>query len=204
MLAGVVWVASAGGGRRRFGHVDARGSLLLRPSGAGGRVRLPVWTPVKRADSKRRCLDDDQGGQMISRAEQLAMALDEFVQSSPEIEAAAIVSMDGLPMASALPPEIEEDRLGAMAAALLSLGEKAAEGLGRGDLAQIFVEGEYGFVFLMAAGETSVLTAITRPSGKIGLILYEMRHTAARIANILEQPSVVQMPGVRPAAEQLG
>ncbi len=141
---------------------------------------------------------------MISRAEQLAMALDEFVQSSPEVEAAAIVSMDGLPMASALPPEIEEDRLGAMAAALLSLGEKAAEGLGRGDLAQIFVEGEYGFVFLMAAGETSVLTAITRPSGKIGLILYEMRHTAARIASILEQPSVVQMPGIRTTAEQLG
>lgn len=141
---------------------------------------------------------------MSSRAEQLAMALDEFVQASSEVEAAAVVSMDGLPMASALPPQIEEDRLGAMAAALLSLGEKAAEGLGRGDLAQIFVEGEYGFVFLMAAGETAVLAAITRPSGKIGLILYEMRHTSSKIASILDQPSVVQMPELRTAADPLG
>jgi len=99
-----------------------------------------------------------------------------------------VASRDARTMASALPPQIEEDRLGAMAAALLSLGEKAAEGLGRGNLAQVFVEGEYGFVFLMAAGETAVLAAITRPSCKIGLVLYEMRDACQRIANVLDQP----------------
>jgi predicted regulator of Ras-like GTPase activity (Roadblock/LC7/MglB family) len=126
---------------------------------------------------------------MSTRAEQLAMALDEFLQTTSDVEAAAVVSVDGLTMASALPPQIEEDRLGAMAAALLSLGEKAAEGLGRGSLAQVFVEGEYGFVFLMAAGDTAVLAAITRPSCKIGLVLYEMRHSCQRIASVLDQPA---------------
>ena len=125
---------------------------------------------------------------MSTRAEQLAMALDEFLQTTSDVEAAAVVSVDGLTMASALPPQIEEDRLGAMAAALLSLGEKAAEGLGRGSLAQVFVEGEHGFVFLMAAGDTAVLAAITRTSCKIGLVLYEMRHTCQRIADVLDQP----------------
>lgn len=69
---------------------------------------------------------------MSSRAEQLAMALDEFVQASTEVEAAAVVSMDGLPMASALPPQIEEDRLGAMSAALLSWGEGGRRPRSRG------------------------------------------------------------------------
>ena len=125
---------------------------------------------------------------MSTRAEQLAMALDEFLQSSGDVEAVAVVTPDGLTMASALPPDIREDHLAAMAAALLSLGEKAAEGLGRGRLAQVFVEGEHGFVFLMAAGENAVLAAITLPSCKIGLVLYEMRRSCRRIAEVLDRP----------------
>lgn len=120
----------------------------------------------------------------ITRADGLVMALDEFLRQSPDLEAAAVVSMDGLPMASALPPHIEEDRLGAMAAAMLSLGERAAETLGRGGLKQVFVEGSAGYVFLMAAGP-AVLCSITRHSAKIGLILYEMHRTAANITRLL-------------------
>jgi uncharacterized protein len=135
-----------------------------------------------------------------SRADRLAVALDEFVRSSPDVEAAAVVSFDGLPMASALPPELEEDRLGAMSAALLSLGEQAAVGLGRGMLNQIFVEGEHGFVFLMSARDQAVLTAIAGRNAKIGFMLYEMRRAAERIGRALESssPSIVA-PEAAPA-----
>ncbi|MCA1838829.1 MAG: roadblock/LC7 domain-containing protein [Actinomycetota bacterium] len=121
----------------------------------------------------------------ITRADGLAMALDEFLRQSPDLEAAAVVSADGLPMASALPPHVEEDRLGAMAAAILSLGDRASETLGRGKLQQVFVEGSSGYVFLMAAG-SAVLCAITGHSAKIGLILYEMHRAAATVARLLE------------------
>ncbi|MTV25534.1 hypothetical protein FTX61_08950 [Nitriliruptoraceae bacterium ZYF776] len=121
------------------------------------------------------------------RAERLAAALDEFVRSSPDVEAAAVVSFDGLPMASALPDGLEEDRLGAMSAALLSLGEQAALGLGRGQLNQVFVEGEHGFVFLMSARDQAVLAAIAGRSAKIGFMLFEMRRAADRIGRALEE-----------------
>jgi uncharacterized protein len=121
-----------------------------------------------------------------SRADRLASALDEFVRTSPDVEAAAVVSFDGLPMASALPEELEEDRLGAMSAALLSLGEQAALGLGRGELNQIFVEGEHGFVFLMSARDQAVLTAIATRTAKIGFMLFEMRRAADQIGAALE------------------
>lgn len=123
---------------------------------------------------------------LAGRAAQLAAALDEFIQSSPDVEAAAVVSFDGLPMASALPEAMEEDRVGAMSAALLSLGEQAALGLGRGQLNQIFVEGEHGFVFLMSARDQAVLAAVAGRTAKIGLMLFEMRRAADRIGRVLE------------------
>ncbi|TVR33529.1 MAG: hypothetical protein EA388_10795 [Nitriliruptor sp.] len=120
-----------------------------------------------------------------NRAGRLAAALDEFIHSSPDVEAAAVVSFDGLPMASALPANFEEDRVGAMSAALLSLGEQAAIGLGRGQLNQVFVEGEHGFVFLMSCRDQAVLAAIAGRSAKIGFMLFEMRRAADRIGHAL-------------------
>lgn len=127
----------------------------------------------------------------MTKADQLATALDEFLATSPDIEAAAVVSGDGLPMASALPPSVEEDRLAAMSAAILTLGERAAIGLGKGGLSQVFVEGEDGYVVLMAAGDNAVLVAVTSQGAKVGLLLFEMRRAAARVASVMDEPSVV-------------
>ncbi|MDQ3940576.1 MAG: roadblock/LC7 domain-containing protein, partial [Actinomycetota bacterium] len=73
----------------------------------------------------------------MNKADRLAGILDDFLNVSTEAEAAAVVSSDGLPMASALPPHVEEDRLAAMSAAILTLGERAAFGLGKGGLQQV-------------------------------------------------------------------
>lgn len=123
---------------------------------------------------------------MANRSDRLVEILDDFVDSSRDVEAAAVVSLDGLPMASALPDHLEEDRLGAMAAALLSLGEQAAAGLGRGALSQVFVEGATGYVFLMSARDQAVLAAITGAEAKIGLMLYQMRQAADDVGRALE------------------
>jgi predicted regulator of Ras-like GTPase activity (Roadblock/LC7/MglB family) len=125
---------------------------------------------------------------MATRGEMIAAALDTLLQSCADLEGAAVVSSDGLPMASALPVQFEEDRLAAMSAALLSLGERATELLGRGKLCQMFVEGEAGFVYLMEAGPAAVLCAVSRQASKSGLVIYEMRQTAQTIAGALATP----------------
>jgi uncharacterized protein len=139
----------------------------------------------------------------LSKADRLASVLDSFLEVSAEAEAAAVVSADGLPMASALPPHVEEDRLAAMSAALLTLGERAAEGLGRGELGQVFVEGQDGYVVLMAAGPHAVLVVITSKRAKIGLALFEMRRTASQISDVMaegaELPPLVPADMVTPA-----
>ncbi|WP_323748487.1 roadblock/LC7 domain-containing protein [Anaerosoma tenue] len=121
----------------------------------------------------------------MSREEQLAQALDELMREDGDIQAAALVSLDGFTMASALPAGMQADRVGAMSAAILGLGERAAAELGRGHLSQVFIEGENGYVLLIAAGSRAVLTAMADPSAKLGLVLYDMKAIAERIGNVL-------------------
>lgn len=132
--------------------------------------------------------DPDAGAAPIeapSRERRLAGALERLMRDSVDIEAAALVSLDGFMMASALPEHMQEDRVGAMSAAILALGERAAAELGRGRLTQVFIEGESGYVLLVAAGRRAVLTVIARKEAKLGLVLYDMRNTADTIAETL-------------------
>lgn len=120
-----------------------------------------------------------------SRAVRLDRAIRDLLTQTAEIEAAAVVSFDGLPMASALPAGMDEDRVAAMSAALLSLGERATVGLGRGELNQVFIEGEEGTVFLVSADNEAVLVAVAAKGAKTGMMLYEVKRTAATVADVL-------------------
>jgi predicted regulator of Ras-like GTPase activity (Roadblock/LC7/MglB family) len=120
-----------------------------------------------------------------SRSDRLDRAIHALLSQTPEIEAAAVVSFDGLPMAAALPPSMDEDRVAAMSAALLSLGERAAQGLGRGELSQVYIEGDAGTVFLISADDEAVLVAVAAKGAKVGMMLYEVRRTAAVVADVL-------------------
>ncbi len=120
-----------------------------------------------------------------SRSQLIVDRLHQLQASAPDIEATAVVSADGLTIASALPKAIEEDRVAAMSAAMLSLGERIANELQRGTLAQVYVKGESGYVILIAIGENAVLTALTRESAKLGLVLLEMRRTADELIKLL-------------------
>jgi hypothetical protein len=121
-----------------------------------------------------------------SRTELMVTRLRDMQAASPEIEASAVVSVDGLIMASALPAEVEEDRVSAMSAAMLSLGERIASELGRGSLEQVFIRGDNGYVILTAIGEEAVLTALAREGAKLGLIFLEMRRAAEDLARLVE------------------
>jgi uncharacterized protein len=120
-----------------------------------------------------------------SRTELMVSRLRDMQAASPDIEASAVVSVDGLIIASALPAEVEEDRVSAMSAAMLSLGERIASELGRGSLEQVYIRGNSGFVILSAVGEEAVLTALAREHAKLGLIFLEMRRAAEDLARLV-------------------
>ncbi|HEY5984492.1 MAG TPA: roadblock/LC7 domain-containing protein [Anaerolineales bacterium] len=120
-----------------------------------------------------------------TRTQQMVDRLRELQASSPDIEASAVVSVDGLSIASALPRDVEEDRVSAMSAAMLSLGERIASELGRGTLEQVYIRGEKGYVILMSVGKDAVLTALAGEQAKLGLVFLDMRRAAEDLGRLI-------------------
>ncbi|MGA7192783.1 MAG: roadblock/LC7 domain-containing protein [Anaerolineales bacterium] len=120
-----------------------------------------------------------------SRAELMVDRLRSMQAAAPDIEASAIVSVDGLIMASALQQGVEEDRVSAMSAAMLSLGERISSELGRASLEQVYIKGDKGSIVLTSVGTEAVLTALGRQDAKLGLIFLEMRRAAEDILKLV-------------------
>ena len=121
----------------------------------------------------------------ISRTEELVQRLQQLQMTTPDIEATAIVSVDGLTIASSLPAGVGEDRVSAMSAAMLALGERIASELGRGSLDEVYVKGENGYVILRAVGDEAVLTVLARQQTKLGLLFLDMRRACDDLADLL-------------------
>jgi predicted regulator of Ras-like GTPase activity (Roadblock/LC7/MglB family) len=120
-----------------------------------------------------------------TRTEQMVARIKDLQISTPDIEASAVVSVDGLIIASALPPDVEEDRVSAMSAAMLSLGERIAGELGRGVLDQVYIRGAHGYVILSSVGEEAVLTVLARKGAKLGLVFLDMRRAAEDLGRLI-------------------
>jgi predicted regulator of Ras-like GTPase activity (Roadblock/LC7/MglB family) len=120
-----------------------------------------------------------------SRTQQLNDRLRALLSSTPEIEGAAVVSDDGLIISSVLAPPADEDRVAAMSAAMLSLGERIAQELGRGKLEQVYIKGANGFALLTAANPHTVLTVIARGDARLGLLLLELRKVVDDLQQML-------------------
>jgi predicted regulator of Ras-like GTPase activity (Roadblock/LC7/MglB family) len=120
-----------------------------------------------------------------ARREQLVKRLRELQTNTTDVEASAVVSVAGLIIASSLPGGVEEDRVSAMSAAMLSLGERIAGELGRGGLDEVYIHGSSGYVLLTGAGTEAVLTVLAREQARLGLILLEMRRAAEDVGKMV-------------------
>ena len=119
------------------------------------------------------------------RADMLTSILKELNGTSADIEASGIISTDGLIMAAVLPQGLDEDRLGAMSAAMLSLGDRTSQELARGALEQVLIKGAKGYVLMTYAGSEAVLTVMAKPNAKLGLIFLDVKRAAENIAALI-------------------
>jgi uncharacterized protein len=113
--------------------------------------------------------------------------LQNFVSATPDIQGAAIVTPDGLPLASSLPGSLNEERVAAMSAAMLSLGERIASELSRGTTDRIFLEGETGYAILTSCGEDAVFLVMASKAAKQGVLMLEIKQVVTQIKSALER-----------------
>ncbi|MBD2148663.1 roadblock/LC7 domain-containing protein [Pseudanabaena sp. FACHB-1277] len=105
----------------------------------------------------------------------LESILQNLVTSTSDVQGAALVSPDGLPLASTLPSGMDEERVSAMSAAMLSLGERIGNELARGEIDRLYVEGDKGYGILTSCGEEAVLLVLASKAAKQGVLMLEIK-----------------------------
>ena len=119
------------------------------------------------------------------RTDMFQQVLEELKGSSADVEASALISTDGLMIASALPAGMDEDRVGAMSAALLSLGDRAVRELARGTLERVLLQGERGHVIMSSSGTEAVLTVLAKQNAKLGLLFLDIKRAAEALSKLI-------------------
>lgn len=121
----------------------------------------------------------------MSRVEELNDVLRSLQSGTPEIEGAALISEDGLMIASALPQHIDEIRVAGMSSTLISLGERSSAELERGHAEQVLIRGATGFAVMVNASANTHLLILATAAAKLGLIFLDMRKAAEEISQII-------------------
>lgn len=122
---------------------------------------------------------------MAISTEKLSSVLQNFVTSTNDVQGAALVTPDGLPLAAIIPGGMDEERVSAMSAAMLSLGERIGGELARGSIDRIFVEGDKGYGILTSCGEDAVFLVLANQSAKQGLLMLEIKRALSELKLIL-------------------
>ena len=121
----------------------------------------------------------------MSRSDKLNKILKELRAGSPDVEATALISEDGLMIGNDLPQDLDESRIGGMSATLLSLGTRAADELRRGDVQEVLVRGSEGYVVMINAGRGVLLLVVTNENAKLGLVFFDMREAIVALQRVL-------------------
>jgi hypothetical protein len=109
--------------------------------------------------------------------------------STPGIEASALVSVQGLPIVSAMPKGVDDAIIAAMSAAILGVGERAAKELSRGNLQQILIQGDAGYIILNRAGQDALLAVMTKSDSNLGMIFYMIKGVAQKLSLLMAKRS---------------
>ena len=104
----------------------------------------------------------------------------------PEVEASAVITRDGITIASLLAAESNQDRFGAMCASLLALADRAGKEVDRGVLRQVILDGSKGPMLLTQAGDKSVLAVAANPRANLGRLILETRKVSAELMGLFQ------------------
>jgi hypothetical protein len=122
---------------------------------------------------------------MAINSEKLGYILKNFVTGTTDVQGAAVVTPDGLPLASSLPGEMDEERVSAMSAAMLSLGDRIGQELVRGSIDRIYVEGDEGFSILTSCGQDAVFLVLAGKAAKQGVLMLEIKRALTELKPVL-------------------
>jgi predicted regulator of Ras-like GTPase activity (Roadblock/LC7/MglB family) len=133
---------------------------------------------------------------MSQAAQNLNWLITQFVEATPGVSHAVVVSADGLLLAMSEGfPRDRGDQLAAVASGLTSLTAGASRIFEGGLVSQTVVEMARGFLFIMSISDGSSLAVLAHPDADIGLIGYEMALLVDRACTVLTPDLRAELQG---------
>lgn len=103
---------------------------------------------------------------MCPTTENLDDILKKLLAANKEVKAVAIMSVEGLPIASVIPRGVDEVRIAVMASVLFSLGKRSIIEIRKGDFDQICIKGSDGNLLVEPVGPNAVMLLSTEKGFK--------------------------------------
>ena len=115
--------------------------------------------------------------------ETLQKAIEDLRLRLPEVESAAVVTVEGLIIAASENMPEDQFFIGGAIATAMQAGERIAAELDRGAFLDFFIRGGNGYVLITRMGEDRVLALMAAKNAKLGMMFLE----ASRLASMLEE-----------------
>jgi len=107
------------------------------------------------------------------------------LEKRADLYACALITRDGIRLATSAEAREDADILSALTAAVLSLGQKATDMLNHGDLEELIIRGTAGYSVVRRIGADHLLVAAGFNIIRLGLGVNLIRKAAEQIAQVL-------------------
>jgi len=116
----------------------------------------------------------------------LVGVLKDLERRASDVVGSAVVTSEGMLMASDLPSDVADPRLvAAMAVAALGIGKRTVAELDQGMLQRVLITGSEGQTVVMSIGDAHLLTVLARSDANLGLVFWEMSKAVEEIKKLL-------------------
>ncbi len=128
---------------------------------------------------------------MASRSENIANALEQLVSNNPnDISGAAVISSDGMLISARMGPDVNPDRVGAIAATMMGVTVRVTNDLKLGKAEETIVRAEGGYLVVVPVNAQIVLAITLRANANLGMVRLELRDTGKLVAAAMSSNDV--------------
>ncbi|MHA1871731.1 MAG: roadblock/LC7 domain-containing protein, partial [Promethearchaeota archaeon] len=112
----------------------------------------------------------------------------ESLETSTDLEGTAIITKEGLRIASSTNAEVQSDAHSASPSVLISLGEKFIRDLQYGNLTEILISGEEGYTIIIVGDEHTnfILISHSKKASKLGYYFHRLRKAYKLLSDLLK------------------
>jgi predicted regulator of Ras-like GTPase activity (Roadblock/LC7/MglB family) len=119
------------------------------------------------------------------KAAVLQKILTKWQENSEEIQGAAVVTLEGLTLASHVAQGgVTGEQLAALTASIYRVGIKGVKALRRGSLRELYLKGDQGTMHLYCIDSIAILSVMARPDANMGMVHIESREQCKRVAQV--------------------